>query len=188
MQEVWTWWVGKLDRERDRICYSLSKNKTMWEVWTQQTGKHDSERGQICGSLSENKQKTKKQGERCEHSKWVKLTERGVESATAYQKTKQQQCDGCEHNKWINRKRKVTTQPQTKMYNPKFSGESGLYPRQEKRVVSGAPPGAPHQEDILLKWRLQRKLEAAREGRYIAPGPATSGAPITRAEVPRFLP
>ena len=80
----------------------------------------------------------------------------------------------------------VTTQQQTKMYNPKFSGESGQYPRQEKRGVSGVPRGTPHQEDILLKWRLQRKLEAARDGHYVAPVPATSGAPITRAEVHLF--
>ena len=220
MWEVWPQWTGKHDRERGRNYRSLSKNKqkTGWVVWTQQVGKLDGERGRICRSLSTNK----KQGERCEHSKWVNLTERGVESVAACQQTKnkktgwevwtqqvgkldrergricrslskkktqktQQQCDRCEHSKWVNRKRKATTQQQTKMYNPKFSGESGPYPRQEKRGLSRVPEGAPHQDDILLKWRLQRKLEAAREGRYIAPDPATSGAPITRAEVHLFL-
>ena len=57
------------------------------------------ERGVESGQPVKNKNK-QKQGEMCEHSKWVKLTERGVESATAYQKTKQ--CERCEHSEWVN--------------------------------------------------------------------------------------
>ena len=88
---------------------------------------------------------------------------------------------------WLFFDERVVGQKQNKNICCEFAGEIGLYPKHDKRGMSGRPGGTSHQEDILYKWRLQRKLETAREGRYVPSETAAVGASATPAEVPLVL-